>query len=51
VRTDGRHRLYRARREGLEAVWQFVEEMWTDRLALLKDVAERAERERPGGRG
>jgi DNA-binding transcriptional ArsR family regulator len=43
VRPDGNRRLYRARREGLAEVWQFIDEMWTDRLAKLRHVAERAE--------
>jgi DNA-binding transcriptional ArsR family regulator len=47
MRPDGNRRLYRARGEGLAAVWQFIDEMWTDRLAMLKQAAERAERDRP----
>ena len=43
IRPDGNRRFYRARAEGLSDVWQFVDEMWTDRLARLKAVAERAE--------
>jgi DNA-binding transcriptional ArsR family regulator len=45
VRPDGNRRLYRARREGLAEVWQFVDEMWTERLAKLKQAAERADYE------
>lgn len=41
VRPDGRRRLYRARQEGLTEVWEFIDEMWTDRLARLKRAAER----------
>jgi DNA-binding transcriptional ArsR family regulator len=48
IRPDGNRRLYRARREGLAEVSQFIEEMWTDRLAKLKQAAERAERRKPG---
>jgi hypothetical protein len=48
IRPAGNRRLYRAREEGLAEVWQFVEEMWTDRLARLKRAAERAERAAPG---
>ena len=44
VRPDGNRRLYRARREGLSEVWQFIDEMWADQLAKLKQVAERVER-------
>jgi len=43
IRADGNRRLYRARGEGLTDVWQFIDEMWTDRLAKLKAAAERAE--------
>lgn len=43
IRPDGNRRLYRARGEGLADVWQFIEEMWTDRLAKLKAAAERAQ--------
>src|SRR5262245_27261679 len=46
IRPDGNHRYYRARRQGLSEVWRFVDEMWTDRLAKLKEVAEDAERAR-----
>lgn len=42
IRPDGNRRLYRARREGLSEVWQFIDEMWTDRLAQLKAAAELA---------
>jgi DNA-binding transcriptional ArsR family regulator len=45
IRPDGNQRLYRARTEGLAEVWQFIDEMWTDRLAKLKQAAERAARE------
>jgi DNA-binding transcriptional ArsR family regulator len=44
IRPDGNRRLYRARREGLEEMWQFIDEMWTERLAKLKQAAERAAR-------
>jgi DNA-binding transcriptional ArsR family regulator len=46
TRPDGNQRLYRARSEGLAEMWQFIDEMWTDRLAKLKQAAERAERDR-----
>jgi DNA-binding transcriptional ArsR family regulator len=49
VRPDGNRRLYRARREGLSEVWQFIDEMWADQLAKLKTVAERAERTERAG--
>jgi len=47
IRPDGNRRLYRAREEGLAEVWQFIDEMWTDRLARLKRAAERVERAKP----
>jgi DNA-binding transcriptional ArsR family regulator len=43
VRRDGNHRMYRTRPEGLTEMWQYIDEMWTDRLARLKVAAERAE--------
>ncbi len=47
IRPDGNHRMYRARVDGLAEVWKFVDDMWTDRLAKLKDAAETSERTRP----
>ena len=46
VRPDGNRRLYRWRREGLRDAATFVEEMWADRLARLKQAAEHEERAR-----
>jgi len=43
VRPDGNRRLYRWRREGLRDAAEFVQEMWSDRLARLKVAAEREE--------
>jgi DNA-binding transcriptional ArsR family regulator len=43
VRSDGSRRMYRARTEGLADMWQYLDEMWTDRLGRLKVAAERAE--------
>jgi DNA-binding transcriptional ArsR family regulator len=43
VRPDGNRRLYRWRREGLRDAAEFLDEMWTDRLARLKVAAEREE--------
>jgi DNA-binding transcriptional ArsR family regulator len=43
VRPSGNRRLYRARKEGLSDVWAFIDEMWADRLARLKVMAERGE--------
>ncbi|HEY4376601.1 MAG TPA: metalloregulator ArsR/SmtB family transcription factor [Acidimicrobiales bacterium] len=44
IRAEGNRRLYRARTEELAHLWQFIDEMWTDRLAKLAVAAERAER-------
>jgi DNA-binding transcriptional ArsR family regulator len=41
VRAEGNRRLYRARAAGLTEVWQFIDEMWSDRLERLKRAAER----------
>lgn len=43
VRPDGNRRLYRWRREGLRSATEFLDEMWSDRLARLKQAAEREE--------
>ena len=43
VRADGNRRLYRCRREGLRDAAAFIDEMWTDRLGVLKAMAEREE--------
>jgi DNA-binding transcriptional ArsR family regulator len=40
VRTEGRHRFYRARREALGPVGQMLERMWDDSLWRLKLQAE-----------
>ena len=43
IRPDGNRRLYLWRREGLRDAAAFLEEMWSDSLARLKDAAEREE--------
>jgi DNA-binding transcriptional ArsR family regulator len=43
VRAAGKFRLFQARVEGMADMWEFVDEMWTDRLGRLKIAAERAE--------
>ena len=43
VRPDGNRRLYRLRREGLQDAAVFLQDMWSDRLAGLKEAAEREE--------
>jgi DNA-binding transcriptional ArsR family regulator len=47
-RRDGTKRIYRFRPEGVEELRAFIEDMWTERLATLKDEAEREERRRRG---
>lgn len=47
-RRDGTKRIYRLRPEGVEELRAFIEDMWTERLATLKDEAEREERRRRG---
>jgi DNA-binding transcriptional ArsR family regulator len=45
-RRDGTRRFYRARPEGLAELRQWLREFWDDDLVLLKDAAEREERQR-----
>ena len=47
-RRNGVRRLYRARPEGLTELQAFLEEFWSDRLAVLKREAEREEKHRGG---
>jgi DNA-binding transcriptional ArsR family regulator len=49
-RRNGTRRLYRARPEGLADLKAFLEEFWGDRLAVLKQEAEREERKTRGKR-
>ena len=44
VRKDGTRRLYRARREGMADLRQFLDDFWDDGLDRLRDAAERAQR-------
>jgi DNA-binding transcriptional ArsR family regulator len=44
-RRNGTRRLYRARPEGLAELRDFLEEFWDERLTVLKQEAEREERE------
>ena len=44
-RRNGTRRLYRARPEGLAELREFLEEFWDERLTVLKQEAEREERE------
>ena len=53
VRSEGRHRFYRAHREALRPVSLILEEMWCDPLSRLKIQAELDETRRgprPGKR-
>ena len=45
-RRVGTRRLYRARRDGLREVREYLETFWSDRLLDLKRVAEQEERSR-----
>jgi len=47
-RRDGTRRLYRARPEGLNALKEFLEEFWDDRLTRLKHLAEQKEKRKHG---
>jgi DNA-binding transcriptional ArsR family regulator len=49
-RRNGTRRLYRARPEGLAELKAFLEDFWGDRLAALKQEAEREERKIRGKR-
>ena len=49
-RRNGVRRLYRARPEGLTDLQAFLEELWSDRLAVLKREAEREEKRKDGKR-
>ncbi len=44
IRPDGNRRFYRADADALAEMWQFIDDMWTDRLTKLKAAAEAAER-------
>ncbi len=50
VRREGRRRLYQARPEGLAPLQQWLESMWDDALASLKERAEADEARAPKGR-
>jgi len=47
-RRSGTRRLYRARREGLREVREYLDSMWADGLDRLRVHAEREERTRRG---
>lgn len=43
-RREGTRRIYRARRDGLREVREYLETFWSDQLLSLKRVAEQEER-------
>jgi DNA-binding transcriptional ArsR family regulator len=47
-RRNGTKRFYRARPEGLVDLKAFLEDFWSDRLEMLKNDAEQAEKEKHG---
>ena len=50
ARREGRSRFYATRDQGLQPLREWLDEMWTDALSLLKQQAEaeeRGERQRP----
>jgi DNA-binding transcriptional ArsR family regulator len=49
-RREGTRRLYRARPEGLVELRAFLESFWEDRLAVLKQEAEKEAKKRAGAR-
>jgi DNA-binding transcriptional ArsR family regulator len=50
-RRNGTKRLYSVRPEGLMPVKSFLENLWDDRLSVLKREAEREERTKGGRSG
>lgn len=50
VRPDGRHRYYRARKRDMGTLAVVLESLWRDRLAALREMAERDERSAGNGR-
>ncbi len=51
LRKDGTKRYYRANRDGMGALAEYLESMWTANLDALAAMAERAERETETERG
>jgi DNA-binding transcriptional ArsR family regulator len=47
VRREGTRRLYRADRAALGRLGQVLEQLWSEQLDRLSELAEAAERERP----
>lgn len=46
VRRDGRYRYYSARKQDMGTLAVLLEAMWSERLGVLKEMAEAAERRR-----
>ncbi len=46
VRKAGTRRLYQSRPEGLAELKAFLDEFWSDRLSVLKNVSDAKERRR-----
>lgn len=44
VRREGRHRYYRARKRDMGTLAVILESLWRDRMAALREMAERDER-------
>ncbi len=49
VRAHGGHRYYAIREERIQAVREFLEQFWGDRLGALKTAAERRQQQRSRG--
>ncbi len=43
LRQDGRKRYYRADREGMGPLAEYLQSMWTDKLDVLAELAEQTE--------
>lgn len=50
VRREGRRRIYRIEREAFGPLAEALDRMWDEKLARLKDLAERETRRRAGRR-
>jgi DNA-binding transcriptional ArsR family regulator len=50
-RRDGTRRLYRARQEEMRKLREFLDDYWTSGLERLRDVSERAQREKGASDG
>ncbi|MEO3762600.1 metalloregulator ArsR/SmtB family transcription factor [Streptomyces sp. B8F3] len=48
-RRDGRSRFYRTRADGIAILHQYFDNLWSNSLALAKEIAEEAEIDAHGG--